>query len=1322
MMAGLALVVFVVLAGVPVLAGPPPAELDGEGDAGAETGGEQADSPESGSVDGEEAEGTPEGPDPAPGSDQEPGPAEAVDPIPGATLEITEVLRARTKALSERAEGIEALMRGQLDPSRDLDALFVLDLSQDDAGPDLRSLLSDAVARPEPNAEEGAPEGESTREPTEPAAAPEQEPEPAEAPSAEEAARAALVAAEARLERAYRDFLSLPADQRAARVAEHRAARARWSKGRAAEANARTRLERMKTQAEQLEALINEELDVAIDPTALLRINLADPSEIAGDDRRLRQALGIPDPPPEPEPAPEKKGRKSKKKQPEPEPEPAEPPAWTPEPELAAELEQAAAELDRQRLAFWDLGPEGRRARLESHLRRKEEAEKAAEVADLIADVDVETETVEDEISEAEREAAELRLAREQAEAAAEQARSEAVRRVTSERARLLRIKESHALFRAELNRERLEAIAAHDVALELDGRVNALGVRYRSPDPADREGLAAEVDPLYGELREALVEARDDLRASLDRIGDGRSGVEDVGAPLDGLPEGVELGDLDELRGELVATVEELRELESETLWSAAKEQRDDIVRLNDARLELLEMGSRELRARMTGFGADGVAQVRKEIDQIGLELRFRLLSLPRIGRDLLEEFERAPMSVLFDLLKVAVALTLFRSWRRRGDELTEALLRNAQEQVEAAAREGSRDASGLYYASLWYLGRIRRPLEWLLLIAFVYFALLAEREVQEFEILWLVALWVLLGLTAILTIDAVATRDNAERQRTRTKTLAELRLRSLRLVGMTAATAGLVLSLTVELVGRGAIFYWVGSSIWAVAVLIFVVLIRWWREPVFKRVGDERDVPANVLVRWVRNNTEGWTSFPAAAVGASYMLTRGLWRWGLRQAQALEVTRHLQGWLFRREVERQASARGREDVDTAVLDPAIFARFEPKGREGPEEVRLDTIASAALESIVGLNLSRQGSLSAIIGERGAGKSAFLTRVGEALEAHADEGPPLPPDARESDGSAPTHAEYGRLTVRRLRCPAGGFSALEGALGEALGLPPRSSRAAVVEAIADQRPVVFLIDDAHRLVRPAIGGLGDLDRLAEFTREVRSHASWVASLGAASWRFISRARGERVFFDRVCELAPWTEEQIGELIQRRCESAKVAPMFDEVVIPRQFDVATVGVGEGDRQLSELERAELGYYRVLRNYTEGNPAIALQCWRESLVPHQTFGPRRADDPDEAEGEAALPVRVRLFREPPTRELDEVGANVHFVLRAIVQLALADEPAVVDCTQLPPAEVADTIRFALAQGWVEEFEGYYRVTWHWYRAITNVLRRQHLLTM
>src|SRR5690606_25962957 len=158
----------------------------------------------------------------------------------------------------------------------------------------------------------------------------------------------------------------------------------------------------------------------------------------------------------------------------------------------------------------------------------------------------------------------------------------------------------------------------------------------------------------------------------------------------------------------------------------------------------------------------------------------------------------------------------------------------------------------------------------------------------------------------------------------------------------------------------------------------------------------------------------------------------------------------------------------------------------------------------------------------------------------------------------------------------------------LQRTIAEAIGLPRNAAREQLVEALSHQTPLVFLIDDAHRLVRPAIGGLAGLDQFADFAREVGRDASWITSLGASGWQYVSRARGDRVFFDQVLKLPAWNEQQIGALIRDRCAAAGLSPNFSDIVIPRQFDVSTVA--EGEERPTEEQRAELGYYRILWDY------------------------------------------------------------------------------------------------------------------------------------
>jgi len=1180
---------------------------------------------------------------------------------------------ATIERLRRRAAGITALLAGELDPEVEVSELLTIDLREPEGG-QLQAMLESINQARAAQAAAAKAGSRSRRKPAavEPVALP--DPPPLPGPSA-----SPLVRANAELLRAHWQFWILPASERAAVLAAHQAKLRALVEVSEAAAAAKLRLERLRREGRQLAALLAGELELSVDPAPLLLVDLSATDELASDERLARvlavDASDLINPADEADPS----GR--------------------PEPELAAELAAAAVELDAQRLRFAALTLDERRELLARHQARQRQAEDQLAIEELIETDEAVVMDVEEELTEAVDKAAHARREREQAQVAAAQARSEALRRIGEERARLLGVKEDHAVYEVELTQRRRETRAAQEVALEWDRRISELAQL--------RPGTAREdqADALYSDLRRALVDARTRLRDTLSSIASGDSGVAPVGEPIGGLPIDVDHGDLAALRSELEVSEKALRALEHDIVWAAADGGRDDSVTLNRARLILLDLASNDLRKRMTGFGSDGVRQVQRELEQIVLELRYRVVALPRLVRGLVADLEASPLPLLFGLLQLAFILMVFRYWRRRAP----ATLENLRDGFVARER-GNRRLNNAIALTIWYVERIRRPLEWLALFGVVFRVLLDDGRTLELEVLWLVVLWLNVGYTVILFVDAVAAHESLAYGRGNNFT-AQLRIRSLRLVGLTVVLTGLILSLTEETVGRGAIHQWVRSSVWIAAVPILLVLIRWWRDQAFHRIQSDKELPNSLVIRWIRANTAGWASFPAAALAGAYLFGRGLMRWLLRRATSLEITRRLLAWMFRREVARQANAREAEQVALQPIAAAEYPGFNPavaiaSVAELGEATR--QVSADLLGEIIELKTTQRGTLSAIIGERGAGKTTCLRRLAAILEDRARTYVHELAVHEQVPAEGGRHEEYGRLTVRQVQCPPGGFRQLQRTIADAIGLPRNASREQLVAGLAEQSPLVFLIDDAHRLVRPAIGGLAGLDQFADFAREVSRDASWVVSIGAAAWQYVSRARGDRVFFDQVLTLPGWNEQQIGALIRDRCAAAGLTPSFADIVIPRQFDVSTVA--EGEDQPSEERRAELGYYRILWDYAKGNPGVALHFWRESLWV-------TADDEPE--------VRVRLFKEPPSAALDDVGATLRFVLRGVVQLEIASPADLVACTQLPPADVADALRFALSRGWVDRVGSYgdrYRVTWHWYRSITNMLRRQHLLAI
>ncbi len=1137
------------------------------------------------------------------GTEVDAGTAEA-DPAPVDEETVAEATPAAPpptddETIRERARGIRALAEGDLDLQLRAQDLFILDLTDPrwtgGAGQRFDHARERAL-EPEP-----ARGRRRLRRPT---------------PLAE-------LSPDAGLELVLREFFNLPPDAQTARLQAHDTRRA--AAAIQAEKDAADELA-TQTHADRLRAYLTGTLELGLDPNSLLRFDLLQTHAAAGDPK----------------------------------------------------VQVARADLDLQRRRFLALTPTERDALARGHAQRvaaakaaveaEAEAKRAEEAA--AASTETPTETAQDateleealaekeraaqarraaseSLTDAEAEAAQKAAAREEALEAARRADTEAKRIIAEERARLLGIQETQANFEAALARRRVERAEDHDRVLDWNLRLTTL-----AESPKFESEVATEADPMYWAIREDLDLLRTQLSSDLERLED-KSGIPGVGTPLDSeLPSNTDRGDVSALRGEVAKKEQQLSTLSEEIGWELAAQTQDDLVALNNTRLRLLDLASPGLRRAVTSFGAEGVEQAEREFKQMSLELGFFVHSLPRHRAKFFDELVNSTVQVVLALLKLAALIVAFVWWRRRGTEILEKL--------EAGLRERRPMTPAVRFAisSVWYLRRIRRPLVVLAVVWGLLYVIEDIAGIPSLNLLWIAARWVLLGLAAVLLVDALAARERLYSASTRDNSA--LRIHSLRVVGANIIAVGMVLALTAAMVGRGALYSWVFSTCWFLSIPVAIYLVHRWKPIIFELVRERPEQTA--FTRWVTSQRSGLSSFPAAAAGASYLLAMGSGAWVMRQLSGLEVTRRLLAYLFRRELAKQAAAT-EADERYRPIEKKVRPHFDPELVPDP---LLDSVGSPELERVADQLRSGRRTLTAIVGEKGAGKSVFIRRLQESVDG---------------------------IDVHCVSCPEEGADALLRDFAKIAGKPTAEGEELIV-AMRGLGRCVVVVDDLQRLVVPAVNGLRGLDTFTDFSRAVGGGISWVVTIGSAAWQYIRRARGDRVSFEQIIQLPGWSEETLGELIKGQCETAGIEPSFEGLVVPRQSEPLP---DQGDR-------TEASYYRLLWDYSKGNPAVAMHAFRESLFRDEKGG-----------------VVVRLFKEPPPEEIEGLSLSQLFVLRTVVQLELALLPEIERATQLPSKDVEDAMRFCSSRGYVEPFQGGYRMTWPWYRTITTVLQRQHLLS-
>ncbi len=907
--------------------------------------------------------------------------------------------------------------------------------------------------------------------------------------------------------------------------------------------------------------------------------------------------------------------------------------SWT-KGELAARLR-----LDKARLAFYSLPLAQRKALREAHQQRQLEGN---------------TTQVEQQAGEAAERAKEAERQRQEALEAAQNARTEALRLVAEEQARLLGVTAAQAQFEAQLLERRSQLNTQQETTLTWQRRVREMLERAQR-----HAATAAEVGELYTSLRSHLRAAREDLARALS----GALGDTQVPGPgpdrTAELPADVDASALRTKWGEVAEEERRLAQLEHQFLTNQAQASYEQVRSLNQDRLALYPYLSDQLRSEIVGFGPRGMDQARAELRQVVLTARHRLFEATRwltaveVAGGARNE---SALAVFIVAVKWLAPIGVFIWWRRRS-ELT---IRSWREAARTERRLDRSVTHSSLEKGLAFLQLVHRPLESLVLSFAVISLLPTEAQNRlEVQLLATILYWSFGGAFVVTAIDALAGRPGARRIRDSQLQTAHVRLRSLRLLGRVVVVVALILSLTSEIVGKGTIYDWVLSTCWFAAIPVVLVITRWWRDIIFERLERRRKKPP--LAQWALQQT-GYKSLLVALGAGAFLLYEGVSKTVKPLVTDFDLTKRLLAYLFRRDLSK------RTETTEAAVAPLPKKLYTSLGPSTPSAEIVASIADAQVSEVIERINRPGGGVFALVGERGSGKTTILRRIAtEGRDAHLVK---CPLDASELDA-----------------CVVRGVHLEEGT----------SLEAAVAAVNSSDRNAGLLIDDAHRLVKPKMGGLAEFDEFIDLASRHSQYCAWVFAFDEVMWSFLERARGAKPMFDDVIELKPWGEDGIAELLKSRSRQTDIDPDFSGLIgtLPADAD-------EVDRQ-EAIARTATGYQRLIWDYASGNPGIALHTWRRSLAQNE-------------DGQ----VVVRNFHVPDVRELEALPDPPVFVLRAIVQLEFASVADLVEATRLHRAAVDTALRFASVRGYVELRGDRYWITWAWFRPITRFLERRHLL--
>lgn len=946
----------------------------------------------------------------------------------------------------------------------------------------------------------------------------------------------------------------------------------------------------------QIQALIAGTLDVSVAPQSLFEVALTDEAAVQVEALRVEALLQAIDP------ATETLNASI---------ETLDPLLW-----------QGRIELDRARLGFYTLDESHRDELLEAHAARQEAARPRE--------------------TEAERQAREAEIERQRSLEAARAARTEAERLVGEELARLSTIEARVTKILATFSTEHAQLATRKDALLGWQRRV-------REAKTAGEDAS----DTMYEAIRRTLRVSRDELSATLDDISRDRSVIPVIGPDaLASIPLDIPSDAARARRTAVQKVIAEASGAERAIQEERAAVLLDEITVLNSERLGLLPFLSGDKRDAITGFTPTGWEQARLEAYQLSLILRYHRQTgavwfsrLRNGGPSGVSLWNAAVIAIPWLLLVV-----LFR-WERRRSGRVIAL---TTARVAAADRAERRVSPSVQLHAIRFLGKIHRPLEWLLFyVAALWLLPTAAQELLELQLLASIIGWGIGAVLAVHIINALVAGTTINLGDIDGGS-SKLRLRSLRLVALTIVVFGLTLVLSSRLVGQGTIYSWVFSTCWFAALPVFLLLVRWWRSIIFKRIDRvRRKTPVQI---WILSNREGWKSFLAAMIGAIQLFTTGILKAARIWLADFDLARRAHAWLFRRELQRLGEAH--EALAVKPLKAEALKMLHPAR---PWVHWLACPNDELLESIARTATQHRGGMIALIAPRGMGKSSLL----QALHAQVEGSISIVCDPHTS--------------IEAVRRAAHAMGRNED------------------EPSATSAPPLMLLDEAHALAKPIIGGLALFDELIALARGNCTETTWVFTIDAAVWPFLKRARDARPLFDELHHLEPWDETEIGALLAQRTADADIVPVYTGLL-----DKLPAGADEIDR-MDALQAKQNGYMRMLWDHVSGNPGLALEAWRSTL----------------AEDEQGV-VHVRPLQEPDPVTLDALPDSSLFILRAILYLTPATVEDVAQATRLSHEQVLNAFRYAQSQGVCGRLGDRCYIRWSWLRAVTRLLERRHLL--
>lgn len=774
----------------------------------------------------------------------------------------------------------------------------------------------------------------------------------------------------------------------------------------------------------------------------------------------------------------------------------------------------------------------------------------------------------------------------------------------------------------------------------------------------------ASTADELYRQLDQDLSALRSAARASLDGL--------DTSSAVPALRNGALTATAPELlalRDDVTRLAAALSERESDQRYALAAERMATLSTLQARRVALLPQLSPAERARWTGLSLGAWQRVKNELAHVQLMARWYPVKRRHGLEDLSQQLQDGLTAGRYGLSAVVVLALLggLMTVRARSRTLLDGLRRQLMAHMDAPA------------LSRWLNGALRMLITIapeLVLLGTIYLlfdqVLSQVRGLPELDTLRALAYayaWYALGLAFAHRVLLTA----VSRYRSVNPALNAKIRKSLRMVGAVVLGLAVYLLLAQAALGRGALYGIALKLATVAAILVAWRLIRHWRVEVTQTY--LKFFPEGRLANAVRSTQARSLGILVAGAAFVFVAARGLWIWLRDVMLGFEQTRRALAYLMRRQLLRQSRKNGQEHATERLPAPLEAALTE---EAATEDLCIDHYPElpATLNLLRALADGGPGGLVSLSGERGSGKTSWLM----ALERQAP-----------ASVECTRHEFNTRIQTEAELCAE---------LSQALRLNAVLDRHQLCADLRAGPPRLVMLDLCQNLMLRTVGGLAAYEALLRLAEDTAPRVWWVMAFARWPFEYLQRLHPNRDVFNRVITLRSWSEDAISELLSKRLEVAGYTANYDELL--NQMSSVSVGA---HGSVEQADRNSDRFHRLIWDYADGNPRVALHFFRLALVADPQH-PQRVD--------------VRLFPMPEAQSLERFKLRTQFVLACLVQHENITAQEACDSLRFSLHEVTRSLALLRQEGYLVDDGGRYRLSSHWNRAALHFLQRKKLL--